>query len=273
MLRQAILVLAALAALLFVPKRAVATEICGNGIDDNSNGLADEGCRPSGVPGVRGVHESPLPGHLTGFVSPKTGQLVWTEPPDLAPNVPYGPPLTFTRMWLGQYDPGYNDPGATDYRAPLGHRWHHNFMGWLDLDTTPNPDEVVVHLTTGQDVLFTFDSNAAGYDYYTPQPGYYVDYLRQNTSSGTWQLRTIEGLTYEYATSVSNTWKLTSIIEDPGNELTIAYGTSGQVNTVTDASGLFQLAFDYGTTGARTVTAVKLKVDGTVKATLSLPNS
>ena len=168
----------ALALILALARPAGSTEICGNHIDDDSDGLADNGCNPAAV---TGVDESPLRS-AAGTIAPKTGQLIYPEPPDLTPNVAYGPPLMFQRTYMSQYDPGYNDPGATDFRAPLGYGWQHTYMSWLDKDTTPNPDQVIVHLTTGQDVLFTYSQTSGGYDEYTPQPGYHFAYLRQSTS-------------------------------------------------------------------------------------------
>tara|TARA_R110000868_G_scaffold399120_1_gene672710 strand:+ start:404 stop:628 length:225 start_codon:yes stop_codon:yes gene_type:complete len=69
---------------------------------------------------------------------------------------------------MSQYEPGYLDPADTDFRAPLGYGWQHNFMSWID----GSGSTVVLHATTGQDVLFTFDTNAGGYDIYQPQAGY-----------------------------------------------------------------------------------------------------
>lgn len=117
------------------PDETSATEICGDGEDNDNNGRADEGCQPHLVSGQT---EAPLPSQVTGFVSPKSGQLIWTEPPDLAPSVPYGPPLVFQRTYLSQYDPGYNAPSATDYRAPMGYGWHHGSRATTPAPTTPS---------------------------------------------------------------------------------------------------------------------------------------
>lgn len=244
------------------PDHTIATEICGDGQDNDSNSLADEGCQPHRVSGET---EAPLPSQVTGFVAPKSGQLIWTEPPDLAPSVPYGPPLTFQRTYLSQYDPGYNSPGATDYRAPMGYGWHHGFMGWVDAYPGQSPAKAVVHLVTGQDVLFTYASNDGTYDYYTPQPGHHFIHLRQNTSSDDWELKTLDGWIYEYAEQVSGTdsSKLTAIKDAVGNALTITYDvTSGQIDTISDASGVLELIFSYGSTGAKTLTTVTLSSAG-----------
>jgi YD repeat-containing protein len=248
--------LLALVATLARPEHTSATEVCGDGQDNNNNSLADEGCQPHRVSGQT---EAPLPSQVTGVVSPKSGQLIWTEPPDLSPSAPYGPPLIFQRTYLSHYDPGYNAPGATNYRAPMGYGWHHGYMGWVDAYPSQSPAEAVVHLVTGQDVLFTYASNDGTYDYYTAQPGHHFIHLRQNTSTDDWELKTLDGWIYEYAEQVTgtDTSKLTAIQDSLGNALTIAYdGTSGQIDTVTDASGVMELSFSYGTTGARTLTGI-----------------
>ena len=127
--------------------RANAAEICGNGADDNSNLMTDEGCNPAGI---TGVSENPLDPAVTGEVSPSTGAITYRLPPDVAPTVPYGPPLVLERFYMSMYEPG---GGAPAYRKPLGPHWGHNFASWLDKNTTPNPDQVVVHTTEGRDVL------------------------------------------------------------------------------------------------------------------------
>jgi hypothetical protein len=81
--------------LLVTPEPPRAAEICGDGVDNDSNTKTDEGCQ---APRVTGIHESPLPSSATGMVSPKSGQVVYPEPPDLAPTVAFGPPLEFRRM-------------------------------------------------------------------------------------------------------------------------------------------------------------------------------
>src|SRR5688500_1485014 len=75
---------------------AHAVEICGNGIDDDSNWLVDEKCTPSLT---TGQCENPLSCAETGAVSPSTGALHYDLAPDVAPNVPYGPALAFRRYY------------------------------------------------------------------------------------------------------------------------------------------------------------------------------
>ena len=75
-------VLSATVALAFITlvstmQTAHAAETCGNGIDDDSDGLADEGCFSNAV---MGVCPSPLGCDLTGDVAPVTGAWVWCAP-------------------------------------------------------------------------------------------------------------------------------------------------------------------------------------------------
>ena len=69
-------------------------EICGNGIDDDSNGLTDEGCYNLSS----GQCENPLGCNETGSISPKKGALRYALPPDVAPRVPWGPKLGLSRF-------------------------------------------------------------------------------------------------------------------------------------------------------------------------------
>ena len=91
-----------------------AVEVCGDGIDNDSDGIADNGCYPTGV---TGVCESPLSCAQTGAVAPISGQLVYHEAVDLAPRVPYGPSIALRRSYMSQYEPGYASPGDTDFHT------------------------------------------------------------------------------------------------------------------------------------------------------------
>src|SRR2546430_16894932 len=94
---------AALAAMyLFAPASASAAEVCGNGLDDNGNSMADEGCWPDEV---LKICENPLSCKMTGHVAYKTGALVYQLPADIAPAVPYGSPLTFAPAYMSAYSP------------------------------------------------------------------------------------------------------------------------------------------------------------------------
>src|SRR5687767_14832489 len=104
-------------------RAAGAAEICGNMIDDDGNGITDEGCYPS----MRtGVCESPLSCADTGWVSWTTGSLHYDLPPDVAPKSPYGPDIELRRFYTSMYSPSAA-PGPVN-RSPLGSRWQHNYM-------------------------------------------------------------------------------------------------------------------------------------------------
>src|SRR5262245_47433606 len=181
-------------ALVALPLTASAAEICGNGQDDDADGLADEGCTAL-------TCDSPLSCGDTGTVSPSMGALHYTLPPDVAPRVPYGPSISLTRYYLSMYAPG---GGAPAYRKPMGERWGHTYTTWLDKHTTPDPDQVVVHTNRGQDVLFTFTGTAGGWDTYAPQAGSKAQfqYVRQRTTSPQeYQLRLLTGEVLVYNAS------------------------------------------------------------------------
>lgn len=232
---------AALALLVATTVPASASEVCGDGLDNDADLMADEGCNPAAV---TGVCESPLDCALTGVIAPKSGNATYRLPADLSIQVPYGPPLSFQRFYASLYEPG---GGAPAYRKALGPHWAHNYMSWLDKNTTPNPDQVILHTPGGRDVLFQYSSNSGGYDYYTAQEGFRVQHLRQSTSGAqNWELRFLDGSTYVYNWS-SPTGKLIEIWDTLAtpNKVTIAYDGSGQVSTVTDASGKKRFLFSY----------------------------
>ena len=114
-MRRLFFILAALVSL--PPRTADAQETCGDLIDNDSDGLADEQCNPAAV---TGICESPISCGRTGAVAPRTGQLVYNEPPDIAPRVPFGPPLALSR--------DYASLAATQsgYRGSLGKGWKHS---------------------------------------------------------------------------------------------------------------------------------------------------
>src|SRR5205823_233027 len=114
-------------------------EICGDGQDNDGNGLTDEGCYPFLT---TGVCESPLSCDNDGAVAPVTGSLVYQLPPDIAPRGPYGPSIAFKRIYTSMYAPG---AGAPAYRKPMGERWQHSYMSWLDKNTGVTPWQIVLH--------------------------------------------------------------------------------------------------------------------------------
>lgn len=253
-------VTAAAVLLLIVARPVDAAEICGNGVDDDANGLADEGCMPSAT---TGVCESPLDCGLNGAVGPKSGTLTYDLAADLAPAVPYGPGLSMQRFYTSAYDPG---SGAPAYRKPLGERWQHGYMSWLDKITSSGSTTVVLHTPRGRDVLFTYASTSGGYAYYTPQVGFHVVHLRQATSSPyKWELKSLEGAVdvYDFNTT-TNVGKLIEIRDSLAtpNVLSIGYDGNGQVDTVADASGVRRLVFGY-TSGALTSVAYQTVASGT----------
>jgi hypothetical protein len=238
MLRRPLQTLIILTASVFTLE-AHAAEICGNGIDDDADLLVDEQCYP-GL--ATGQCESPLSCADTGDVSPSTGSLRYQLAPDIAPNVPFGPGIGFRRFYVSQYAPG---GGAPAYRKPLGERWGHTYMSWLDKNTSPNPDQVVVHLPRGQDAMFQFNSTVAGWDEYkTFQPGFHFQYLRQRTTSpNEYELKTLTGEVLVYNSS-GKLIEIRDTLATP-NKVLIAYDGNGQVSTVTDASGKRRLLFSY----------------------------
>ncbi len=218
---------------------AHAAEICGNGLDDDADLLVDEQCYP-GL--TTGQCESPLSCADTGDVSPSTGSLHYSLPPDISPSVPWGPGIGFRRFYVSQYSPG---AGAPTWRKPLGERWGHTYMSWLDKNTTPSPDQVVVHLPRGQDAMFQFTSTVSGWDEYkTFQPGFHFQYLRQRVASpNEYELKTLTGEVLVY----NSAGKLTEIRDTLAtpNVVLIAYGANNHISTVTDASGRRRLSFSY----------------------------
>lgn len=217
---------------------AHATEVCGDGIDNDANGLTDEGCMPTVT---TGVCENPLDCGQTGAVAPKSGALDYVFADDFAPNVPYGPSIALRRTYTSQYAPGGSAPV---YRKPMGERWQHNYMSWLD----KSGSTVVLHTTLGQDVLWTYSSTISGYDYYTPQAGFHAQYLRQATSSPfKWELKDLDGnvLVYDWSSPTGKLIEIWDTLATP-NKVLVAYNAQGQVSTVTDASGSRRLSFSYG---------------------------
>ena len=133
---------------------------------------------------------------------------------------------------------------APAWRKPLGERWQHTYMTWLDKYTAPTPDQIVVHTSQGQDILFKYASTASGWDTYTPQPGHHFHYLRQRTTSpNEYELRTLTGETIVYS-SAGRLAEIRDSLATP-NKVLIANDGNGQVSTVTDASSKRRLLFSY----------------------------
>lgn len=92
------------------PSLVSAAEICGNGIDEDSDGYTDSGCGFANS--VMGICESPMSCAETGDIDPVTGAWIYQLPADIAPTVPYGPKFEFRRTYMSKYA-----PPATNYRT------------------------------------------------------------------------------------------------------------------------------------------------------------
>ena len=129
---------------------------------------------------------------------------------------------------------------------PMGDRWAHTYMSWLHKWTDPSPDQVVLHTNRGQDVVFTYDSTASGWDKYVPQAGFKdkFQWIKQRTTSPfEFQARTLTGETIVY-NSVGRMTEVWDTLATP-NKVLIAYDSNNMVSTVTDASGKRRLLFGY----------------------------
>jgi hypothetical protein len=269
--------LAILAFLLFVslPADLGATETCGNTNDDDSDDMTDEGCWPAAVPGV-GVCESPLGCGQAGSVAPVSGSLVHAVMPDLAPGVAFGPALIFQRTYQSQYAPSYfgGGSGATDYKAPLGYRWHHSFMSWVRQVEAAEPGvgKLVLHLPSGQDVYATEGSSDSSYVYYQVQPGWHFKEVKQSkTSPYPITLTFLTGERYEYTYDGSLQVFLLDKMKDTlatANYIDIDY-SGGQVSTVTAADGK-QLQFSYFSSGTKVLQYVKYYAGGSERVAVEL---
>jgi hypothetical protein len=220
---------------------ARAAEICGNDVDDDNNGMTDEGCYPSLT---TGVCESPLSCGGTGMVSWKTGSLHYTLPPDVAPKVPYGPGIGLRRFYTSMYTPG-TGPSSVNH-TPLGAGWQHTYMTWIDKYSVLTINRVILHTSQGRDVFYTYSSSSGGWDYYTPQAGEHVMSLKQNTVSPfQYQVQLLTGETLVY-NSLGQLTEIWDSLSTPNKVLVTWDSTSnGNVSTVTDASGKRRLLFSY----------------------------
>ena len=259
-----------LGATLFASSSAVAAEICGNGIDDApANNYVDEGCFSNWI---MGQCPSALSCSVGGDTAPVTGAFVYQLPPDIKPTVPFGPSqFEFRRTYMSKYA-----PPATNYRTSMGPRWGHNWQSWLDRSGSPPSSTVVVHLPTGQEVKFSYLNTSGGFDYYTPQAGYHVKWLRQATTSPFhWELRTLTGekLIYNWSSPVGKLIEVHDTLAT-ANKIVIAYftsgGNNGQIDTVTDASGKKRFKFSYSSGRVSSVSYQTVSGGtGTTRATLS----
>ena len=226
---------------------ASAAEICGNGIDDDLNNLVDEGC----YPGLVTQCENPLSCEDTGYVAPKVGGLHYSLPPDVAPSSPFGVPLSFRRFYMSKFEPGGAAPA---YRKALGEHWGHSYATWLDRNTVPNPDQIVVHLPRGQDVMFEYANpspDGLWEEFKIKQPGHHYQWLRRRLASpNDYQLKTLTGeiLVYNSGGRLTELW---DSLATPNKTLLVYSG--GQLETVTDATGKRRLQFLYTSNQLTTV--------------------
>lgn len=230
------------ATVLALPSTLLAAEICGNGLDDDADNLQDEGCYPAIT---TGVCESPLSCGETGMISPSTGSLHYSLPPDVAPKVPWGPGIGFRRFYTSQYDPG---AGAPVWKKPLGDRWQHTYMSWLTLTGAGAGSKISLHTSRGQDIQFTFSSGDGLVDFYTPQPGFHFSSMTvrrtcniMGCSITSIRLATLTGETWIYNAS----GKLSSVQDAGLKSVSLSYDGNGQVSTVTDSQGSRRLLFNY----------------------------
>jgi RHS repeat-associated protein len=222
---------------------AHATEICGNDVDDDANGMTDEGCAPSIT---TGVCESPLSCGTTGMVSWSTGALHYDLPPDISPGVPYGPGIGLRRFYTSAYAPG-TGPSSVSH-SPMGARWQHTYMSWVDRFQVAGVWKLVLHTGEGRDVYATYSSTASGWELYTPQAGFHVMSIKRNTASPNQvqvQLLTGETLYYNSAGQLTQIWD--SLPSPNTNKVLVTWTstTNGNVSTVTDAAGKRRLKFNY----------------------------
>ena len=136
---------------------ASAVEICGNSIDDDGNNTVDEGCAPTLT---TDICESPLSCMQTGMVSWSSGALRYDLPPDVAPKVPYGPGISFSRRYVSMATPGTNPTSVN--KTPFGDgRWQHKYLTYLYRYLGPGSVyRVILHTNDGRDVFFTHSSTS-----------------------------------------------------------------------------------------------------------------
>jgi RHS repeat-associated protein len=235
---------AAIAAVLLVTTtRAHATsEVCGNSVDDDGNGLTDEGCYPTLT---TGVCESPLSCADTGMVSWTTGSLRYELPPDINPRVAYGPGIGFRRFYTSMYSPTGANPTSVNH-TPLGPNWQHTYMTWLYAFNDGTTNRIVLHTSQGRDVYYT-DAGACGtYECYTPQAGDHVLSLKYDATNQFYLLQLLTGETLKY-NSVGQIVEIWDNLAPTPNKVLITWTSTsnGNVSTVTDASGERRLLFSY----------------------------
>jgi hypothetical protein len=231
--------------------RAQTAEICGNGIDDDGDGFADEGCYP-GL--TNPLVDSPLSTADTGLISPSKGALYYAMPPDIAAKVPYGPSLALRRTYVSMNSPGATPPVS---RKPMGDRWVHNYMSWID----DHVDTAVIHMPSGQEI----QARNLGSCTYEVRGGQAVKSL-SHCSGSSWNLVLLDGSKINWENNFGAP-RLSSICSaGTAGCVAVSYTASSQwqVSDVNDQSGHRNLHFNY--TGSL-LTSVNLQVDGVTQHT------
>jgi hypothetical protein len=229
---------------------AQTAEVCGNGIDDDADGFADEGCYPALT---NPLVDSPLSTADTGLISPSKGSLYYAMPPDIAAKTPYGPRLSFQRTYVSMHNPGVSPPA---YRKPMGDRWIHDYMSWIDDYGT----SLVIHMPNGQEIK-AVDLGLCNWEV---RGGHPVKQLTHCPGGG-YSLVTLDGrrMFWSYIFGVP----LLESICDTNTTLScvnLTYNASNQVTDATDASGHRNLHFTYT---SNLLTSVVLQVDGVTQHT------
>jgi RHS repeat-associated protein len=219
-----------------------AAEVCGDMQDNDGNGMTDEGCYPARR---TGVCESPLSCMDTGWVSWSTGSLHYDVPADVAPKSPYGPAIGLRRFYTSMYAPPATPTGVN--RTPLGARWQHNYMSWIDQPA--DPSKRVLHMPQGEDVLASAGAADATWQYFQLQVGQHVQWFRQRLAGAReYELRALAGETMIYD-SLGQLVEVWDRVAAPNtNKVRVAWTTTAggrAVSTVTDATGARRLRLNY----------------------------
>jgi len=133
---------------------------------------------------------------------------------------------------------------APAWKKPLGERWGHTYTTWIDKTGTGSSAVLGLHTSQGADVRAPWSSTVSGWDRFTPQTGFHVQYIQQRqTAPNEYQIKLLTGETLVYNSSGRLT-ELWDTLATP-NKVLVAYDGSSQVSTVTDASTNRRLLFSY----------------------------